>query len=170
MHVNAAAALAVLECTCARTRAATPRPRGIAPAILRRQHRKRSDAGTRRCVADVRRPCAAGGRRRGSSRRRPPADCRAANLRTSPSIPTAATTSCGPDCCQPCRRRSCARDQSDLANSTPAAARSGWPTCSSRSRTTSGSASTSIGPPTRDQLLDEQAGYSAVTASRATRT
>ena len=27
------------------------------------------------------------------------------------SIPTSATTSCGPDCCQPCRRRSCARTE-----------------------------------------------------------
>ena len=32
------------------------------------------------------------------------------------SILTLATPSCGPDCCQPCRRPSCARSQSDLAN------------------------------------------------------
>ena len=66
-------------------RAATPRPRGTAPAVLRRRHRKRADAGTRRCAADAPRPSAAGWRRRGSSRRRRPV-CRAANLRISPSI------------------------------------------------------------------------------------
>ena len=32
------------------------------------------------------------------------------------SIPTSATTSCGPECCRPCRRRRLHEDQSDLAN------------------------------------------------------
>ena len=54
-------------------RAATPRPRGTAPAVLRRRHRKRADAGTRRYAADAPRPSAAGARRRGSSQRRRPA-------------------------------------------------------------------------------------------------
>ena len=53
-------------------RAVAPRLRGTASAVHRRRHRKRPDAGTRRCAADVRRPSAAGGHKRGSSRRRLP--------------------------------------------------------------------------------------------------
>ena len=56
-----------------RTRAievAALRPQGTAPAVLRRRCRTCADAGTGRCVADVRRPSADGGRRRGASRRR----------------------------------------------------------------------------------------------------
>ena len=56
----------------ARTRAGALRLRGTAPAGRWRRHRTHLGAGTRRCVADVRRPSAAGRRRRGSSQRRLP--------------------------------------------------------------------------------------------------